>query len=413
MVQQPGLRELTKKSYLDLLENEVQVDAAAVAQFRKALEGEKHSEEKRLQAEEKEIKKRLDDARGKLKAMDRSGAPAEEDAKTTDRRKLHCEILRLERDLSLKRTERERGLPIAYENRIAKAELVEHWPGKRAEIREAVRSGRARARKFGDVADIGVREISQDQAKDIKLGQDVIREMKVYELMPPNWQDDKVREYVEKLAQEIAGRSDLRVPLNLTLLHSQEINAFMLPGGYLFVNTGPLEKAETESELAGVIAHEISHAAARHGHRLMKRATIANIAYQAAQVATLIFTGGAAGVGTYYALPCGFYGLGIVLELTLLGVSRQFEEEADQLGAQHAWRAGTTRTGSSHSSTRWLPKKAMSGQSVSSAHIRLFTSAPEIRFNQVPGYETATEGRSQAGPRRPKETAEAAALSGV
>ena len=72
----------------------------------------------------------------------------------------------------------------------------------------------------------------------------------------------------------------------------------------------------------------------------MKRATIANIAYQAAQVAALIFTGGAAGVGTYYALQYGFYGLGMVLELTLLGVSREFKEEADQLGAQYAWRAG-------------------------------------------------------------------------
>ncbi len=125
VVQQPGLRELTEKSYLDLLENEVRVDAAAVTQFRKALEGEKHSEEKRLQVDEQEIKKRLDDAHAKLRAMNRSGGPAEEDTKTTDRQKLHCEILRLERDLSLKRTERERGLPIAYENRIAKAELVQ------------------------------------------------------------------------------------------------------------------------------------------------------------------------------------------------------------------------------------------------------------------------------------------------
>ncbi|MEW6732689.1 MAG: M48 family metalloprotease [Acidobacteriota bacterium] len=72
----------------------------------------------------------------------------------------------------------------------------------------------------------------------------------------------------------------------------------------------------------------------------MKRATIAGIIYQAAQIATLIFTGWVAGIGMYYALQYGFFGLGMVLELSLLGVSREYEMEADQLGVQYAWRAG-------------------------------------------------------------------------
>jgi hypothetical protein len=94
------------------------------------------------------------------------------------------------------------------------------------------------------------------------------------------------------------------------------------------------------SELAGVLAHEMSHVVARHSQKLMKRATIAGILYQGAQVAAIILTGGAAGIGLAYALQYGFYGLGLVLDLKLLGVSRDYELEADKLGVQYAWNAG-------------------------------------------------------------------------
>ena len=117
-------------------------------------------------------------------------------------------------------------------------------------------------------------------------------------------------------------------------------SAFALPGGYLFIQRGLLEAADDESELAGVVAHEMSHVVGRHGHKLMKRATIASIFYQAAQVAAVILTGGVVGVGLYYALQYGFFGLGLVLNLKLLGVSRDYEKEADQLGVQYAWNAG-------------------------------------------------------------------------
>jgi predicted Zn-dependent protease len=72
----------------------------------------------------------------------------------------------------------------------------------------------------------------------------------------------------------------------------------------------------------------------------MKKATIASIFYQAAQVAAVIFTGGVASIGMYYALNYGFFGLGLLLDLTLLGVCRDYEMEADQLGAQYAWKSG-------------------------------------------------------------------------
>ncbi|MBI3951033.1 MAG: M48 family metalloprotease [Acidobacteria bacterium] len=191
--------------------------------------------------------------------------------------------------------------------------------------------------------DIGFRDSVFDakgQEKDIKLGQESIREMKAYGLMPPELEDDQVKTYVTQLAQSIAANSDLKVPLHVTVLQSDEVNAFALPGGYLFVNTGLIQEADTESQLAGVLAHEIAHAAARHGHRLMTRATIANIIYQAAELAAAIFTGGVATIGTYYALQYGFYGLGLILNLALLGVSREYEAEADQLGVQYMWKAG-------------------------------------------------------------------------
>jgi predicted Zn-dependent protease len=112
-----------------------------------------------------------------------------------------------------------------------------------------------------------------------------------------------------------------------------------------FVERGLLEQADDESELAGVLAHEIGHDVARHAHKLMKKATIADIFFQGAEIAALILTGGAVGIGTYYALQYGFYGLGLVLDLKLLGVSREYELEADQLGIQYTWNTGYDPSG--------------------------------------------------------------------
>jgi predicted Zn-dependent protease len=92
------------------------------------------------------------------------------------------------------------------------------------------------------------------------------------------------------------------------VIDSDEINAFALPVRYLFVNIGVLQKAETESELVGVMAHEIAHVAARHGARLMKRATIANYIYQAAPLAAVLFTGGSRALGPTTACSTGLWG---------------------------------------------------------------------------------------------------------
>lgn len=169
--------------------------------------------------------------------------------------------------------------------------------------------------------------------------------MKRAGLIPPEVEDKAIQDYVNTVGQRIARFSDLKIPLHISVLQSREINAFALPGAYLFIERGLLEASDDEAELAGVIAHEISHDVARHSNKLMKRATIASLLYQAAQIAAIVLTGGVAGIGMYYAIQYGFFGLGMVLNLKLLGVSREYELEADQLGVQYAWNAGYDATG--------------------------------------------------------------------
>lgn len=237
------------------------------------------------------------------------------------------------------------AIPVAYDNKEAKLTLIEEWPEDLKEIQREIESGSYHDREFGDVKDIGFRAVGEGQQDDVKTGAEAVERMKRQDLLPPEIENEYIQEYLDDLGERIAAKSDLRVPVKVTALNAKEVNAFALPGGYLFVQRGLLEAVEDEAQLAGVLAHEIAHAAARHGHKLMHRATIASIIYQAAQVAALIATGGAAGIGVYYALRYGFMGLGLILNLDLLGVSREFELEADRLGTQYAWNSGYDPSG--------------------------------------------------------------------
>lgn len=336
-----SLSQLVSRPYLDLLElaPTVSFKAQDFEALRKELGKQRDAEKERLKQEEKELDGRLDTLRDQLKSLNKEAS--RDTQKMSERRNtVHCEIQRLAKARADKRVEREHGMPVAFDNKLAKADLIEQWPAKKNEIDGMIAAGRARERRFGDVEDIGFRKISSDQEKDIKLGEEAIRNMKTYSLMPPQLEQREPLAYVRSLAERIALSSDMTVPVKVTVLRSQEINAFAMPGGFLFLNTGLLEKADSETELAGVIAHELAHVSARHGSKMLKRATIANLFLQAAQIAAVIATGGVAGIGTYYALQYGFVGLGLVLDLSLLGVNRKFEAEADQLGAQYAWRAG-------------------------------------------------------------------------
>jgi predicted Zn-dependent protease len=264
---------------------------------------------------------------------------------TEERQTLHCRIQDARALKSQADVISQHAIPVAYENKRAKLELIQQWPAEFKQIQASIANQSYKSRRWADVEDIGFREIEKNQKDDIKLGQEAIRDLKQTGLMPKEVEDEAVVGYVRSVGQRIAANSDLQVPLSITVLNSREVNAFAFPGGFVFIERGILEAVDDESQLAGVIAHEMSHAVARHGRKLMTKATIAQIMYQAAQIAAIVLTGGVAGIGTYYAIQYGFYGLGLTLNLTLLGVSRDFEQQADQLGIQYAWKAGYDPSG--------------------------------------------------------------------
>ncbi len=118
--------------------------------------------------------------------------------------------------------------------------------------------------------------------------------------------DPIVSEYVNRIGQNLVRNSDAKVPFTIKVIDSEEINAFALPGGFFFVNTGILLNADNEAEMAGVMAHEIGHVAARHGTRQATRGEIAQIG----SIVPLIAVDGMAGYGIYQAMglvvPMGF-----------------------------------------------------------------------------------------------------------
>lgn len=169
---------------------------------------------------------------------------------------------------------------------------------------------------------------------DVKLGREAAAQV---EQQLPLLRDDNVTSYVSDIGQRLVAAipAELQHPefrYTFKVVNVKEINAFALPGGPMFVNRGMLEAAKTEGEVAGVIAHELSHVALRHGTAQETKATPYEVGTIAGAILGAIVGGNA---GTLIAQGTQF-GLGTAF----LRFSREFEKQADIEGSQIMARAG-------------------------------------------------------------------------
>ena len=144
--------------------------------------------------------------------------------------------------------------------------------------------------------DVGKGVIFYSLEREIALGKQAAQEV---ERSAKLIDDPVISEYVNRVGQNLVRNSDAKVPFTIKVIDSDVVNAFALPGGFFYVNSGLILRADSEAELAGVMAHEIAHVAARHG---TKNATKGELAQLATIPLIMLGPGGWAGYGLYEGL---------------------------------------------------------------------------------------------------------------
>ena len=181
-----------------------------------------------------------------------------------------------------------------------------------------------------DVSRIGEREIGEGVnffsiEKEVALGRELSMEM---EQSARLLTDPRVNEYVNRTGQILVRHSDCKVPFTIKVIDDDEVNAFALPGGFFYINTGAILAADDEAELAGVMAHEIAHVCARHATRNLTKGEITQYASL-----PLIFFGGPVGYAVRQVAS-------VAMPMSFLKFSRDAEREADLLGIEYQYAAG-------------------------------------------------------------------------
>jgi len=194
-----------------------------------------------------------------------------------------------------------------------------------------VSSAEGKKKRNSDIENIGIRDINKRSInfisldKEIAIGRELARQVEQESKLVI---DPVINEYVNRVGQNLVRNSDAKLPFTIRVIDSDEINAFALPGGFFYVNTGLILAADDEAELAGVMAHEIAHVAARHGTEQVSKGQL----WQYASI-PLIFVSGGIGYGIQQAAN-------VLAPLSFLKFSRAMEEEADYLGVQYMYKAG-------------------------------------------------------------------------